>query len=794
MSRKQGTGVRSQGSGDRGQESEDRRQKTEVRRQRSEDRGQKTEDSGQGSEGGSQGIEAGGQRFEDGVEWLMEPEIEPERYEFFENGGLSWRFDRRDFFRIAGAGIIVALFVDALEAQQPGRRPGRGGFGGGPQELSAWLHIGENGKITVYTGKVEVGQNARTSLTQVVAEELRTPVDRIEMVMGDTKLTPFDMGTFGSMTTPRMAPQLRRAAAAARELLLDLAAEQSKIDRAALDVENGKVIDTKSKKTFEFGALTKGKKLAKAIAADVPTTPAEKWKVAGTPVPKVDGRSFVTGAHKYSSDMNRPGMLHGKILRPPSFKATLVSLNAHDAEAMPGVTVVHKGDFVGVVAPTEHEAAKALAAIKAEWKTTPQPSSDEVFKYLKEHQGGGGRFGGEGGFGGGGRNNQGSIADGLKAADQKLQATYTIAYIAHAPLEPRAAVAEWTDGSVTVWTGTQVPFRVNGEVANATGVSVDKVRIIVPDTGSAYGGKHSDEAAAEAARLAKAVGKPVKLVWTREEEFTWAYFRPAGVIEVNAGAAKDGKLTAWEFHNYNSGPSAIQTPYEVANRKVEFHQAQSPLRQGSYRALAATANHFARESHMDELAHMLKMDPLEFRLKNLKNERLRAVLEAAAKQFGWGKSKPDAGHGFGIAGGTEKGSYVATCAEVAVDNASGRVRVVRAVTAFDCGAVLNPNGLKNQIEGAMVMGLGGALFEAIKFANGEILNPRFSEYRVPRFADTPKLDVVLIDRKDLPSAGAGETPIVGIAPAVGNAIFAASGIRLRSMPLVPKGLKQTNKT
>lgn len=736
----------------------------------------------------SQESEVRGQGLDDGFEWLLEPEIEPERYELFENGGLSWNLDRRDFFRIAGAGLVVALFIDALQAQPPGRRQGRGGFaGGGPQELSAWLHIDEKGKITVYTGKVEVGQNARTSLTQVVAEELRTPIERIEMVMGDTKLTPYDMGTFGSGTSPRMAPQLRRAGAAARELLLDLAAEQGKLDRAALDVENGKVVDTKSKKSFEFGALTRGKKLAKAIAANVPTTPAEKWKVSGTAIPKVDGRSFVTGSHKYSSDIKRPGMLHGKVLRPPRFKATLVSVNTQEAEAMPNVKVVHDGDFVGVVAPSEHEAAKALAAIKAEWKTVPQPSSEEIFKYLKEHTGGGGRGGG--GFGGRGSGNNGSIADGLKVAEHKLQATYTIAYIAHAPLEPRAAVAEWNDGNVTVWTGTQVPFRVNGEVANATGVSVDKVRIVVPDTGSAYGGKHNDEAAAEAARLAKAVGKPVKLVWTREEEFTWAYFRPAGVIEVNAGVAKDGKLTAWEFHNYNSGGSAIQTPYEVANRKIEFHPAQTPLRQGSYRALAATANHFARESHMDDLAHALKLDPLEFRVKNLKNERLRNVLEAAAKQFGWGKSKAGEGHGFGIAGGTEKGSYVATCAEVAADKTSGRVKVIRAVTAFECGAILSLDGLKNQVEGAVVMGLGGALFEAIKFANGEILNPRFSEYRVPRFADTPILETVLLDRKDLPSAGAGETPIVAIAPAVGNAIFAATGIRLRSMPMVPQGLK-----
>jgi isoquinoline 1-oxidoreductase len=294
--------------------------------------------------------------------------------------------------------------------------------------------------------------------------------------------------------------------------------------------------------------------------------------------------------------------------------------------------------------------------------------------------------------------------------------------------------------------------------------------------------------AIEAARLAKAAGKPVKVAWTRQEEFTWAYFRPAGVIEVNGGVQKDGTVTAWECDNYNSGGSALRTPYDVANQRTAFHPSRSPLRQGSYRALAATANHFARESHMDDLAHGVGMDPLDFRVKNLKDARLRAVLEAAAKQFGWGK-KPDEGHGYGIAGGTEKGSYVASCAEVAVDPSSGKVRVVRLVTAFECGAVLNPDHLKNQVEGAAVMGLGGALFEAIQYDDGKILNARFSRYRVPRFGDVPALEVVLLDRKDLAPAGAGETPIVAVAPAVGNALFQATGVRLRSLPMVPKGLK-----
>ncbi|HMF15019.1 MAG TPA: molybdopterin cofactor-binding domain-containing protein [Gemmataceae bacterium] len=721
--------------------------------------------------------------------FLPEPALEPERYELHEGPRYQFELDRRDFCKLVGGGILVCLVLGETAAQQPGRG-GRGGFGGGaaPREIGAWLHVDEKGQVTAFTGKVEIGQNIRTSLAQVVAEELRLPVTSVRMVMADTDLTPNDMGTFGSMTTPNMASQLRRVAAAARELLIEMAADRAMVDRAALVVADGKVTNKDTNQSFTFGELTKGQKLTKTIEGDAPTTPVKEWKVEGTPIPKVNGRDMVTGKHQYTPDVKRPGMLFAKVLRPATLNATLVSADLKPAQALPGVVAVRDGVFVGVAAPSEAIAEQAVAAIKAEWKSSPQISAKELFASLKQGGGAGGGTGGEG-FGGRGGQNTGSIEKGLAAADHKLNATYTIAYIAHAPLEPRAAVAEWSDGKLTVWVGTQTPFRFRSELARTFSLAPEKVRVIVPDMGSAYGGKHTSEHALEAARIAKAAGKPVKLVWTREEEFTWAYFRPAGVIDVTSGVSKDGTITAWEFHNYNSGGSAIRSPYEAANQRVEFHGARSPLRQGSYRGLAATANHFARESHVDELAHVVGLDPLAFRLKNLKSDRLRAVLQAAATKFGWGKIKPAPGQGFGIAAGTEKGSYVATCAEVFADVAKNEMKIVRLVTGFECGAILNPDGLKNQVEGAVVQGLGGALFEAINFADGKILNPRFSSYRVPRFGDVPILETVLLDRKDLASAGAGETPIVAMAPAVGNAIFAATGIRLRSMPMMPNGLK-----
>lgn len=699
----------------------------------------------------------------------------------------TFTLNRREMMKLFGAGLFVYAVSDASALQESGRRQNEEELI--PHDIASWVHIASDNNVTVFTGKAEMGQNIRTSLSQQAAEELRVPVDSIRLVMADTELTPFDMGTFGSRTTPQMGTELRNICVAARDILVDMAAERMHADRSKLVAANGAITNTVNHQSLRYGEITAGQQIVKAIPLDPVLTNPAKWLVAGTPVKKIGGREFVTGKHQYTSDMSRPGMLYGKVVRPDSFNATLVSLDAKDIDPKK-IKVVHDGDFVGVVASDSTSARRAANAIKAKWKAPQQISEAQLYEYLRKNPAHSEAHAG----GQGSREHaheQGSVDKALASADKKIETTYTVAYIQHAPLEPRAALAEWNGDKLTVWTGTQRPFAVRDDLAQAFHLSTDNVRVVVPDTGSAYGGKHTGEAAVEAARLAKGAGAPVKLVWTREEEFTWAYFRPAGVIDVRAAAQKDGALTAWEFHNYNSGPAAIQTQYEVPNQRIEFHPTQSPpLRQGSYRSLAAAANHFARESSMDELAHSIAMDPLEFRLKNLREPRLRAVFETAAKRFGWGKQKASAGQGFGIAGGFEKGGYVATCAEVEVDPATRNLRIVRVVEAWDCGPVVNPNGLRNQIEGAIMMGIGGALFEDVHFAEGRVLNPHFAQYRVPRFRDLPKIEVELIDRKDVPPFGAGETPIVGIAPAIGNAIFSATGVRLRSMPMVPNGLPE----
>jgi nicotinate dehydrogenase subunit B len=706
--------------------------------------------------------------------------LEPERYEFRAMPMHQFALGRRDFFRIFGAGLAVFAVAKDVTAMQE-TAPGPRGFHSEelPKEIGAWLHIGEDGSVTGFAGKAEIGQNVRTSLAQTIADELGVAFASVRMVLADTALTPFDAGTFGSRTTATITPQLRKVAAAARDLLVEKAAKHWNVPAEKLVAGDGKVTDPASGKSLRYAELAREDIGAQKPPVEDPIKPASQWTIAGKPVPKMDAREFVTGGHRYTTDLRPEGMLYGRILRPPSFGATLISYDDSAAKALRDVMVVRDGDFVGAAAPTVAAAQAALASLRVQWKEVPQISDQEIFSYLKKNA----QPSKEPRF----RQANGSVEEGLSAAAHKLEASYTVAYIAHAPLEPRAAVAQWTDGKLTVWMGTQRPFAVRDDLADIFHVLEKNVRVIVPDTGSAYGGKHTSDAGLEAARLARATGgRPVKLVWTREEEFTWAYFRPAGVIEIKSGIAADGKLTAWEFHNYHSGMSGIETPYVAANQLTEYHQVPLVLRSGSYRGLAATANHFARETHMDSLANAASMDPLEFRLKNLSDPRMRAVLETGAKAFGWPRQKTEEGQGFGVAAGYEKGSYVATFAEIFVDRKKNSVTVKKLVEVFECGAIVNPDGLRNQVVGAMIQGLGGALFESIQFEKGRISNPHFSSYRVPRFKDVPAIEAILLDRKDIPSAGAGETPIMAIAPAIGNAFHDATKVRLTKLPLHPE--------
>ena len=700
--------------------------------------------------------------------------IEPERYELTESPFYQFEpldVDRRTFLRIlsvAGGGLVVVATMPGAAAQESGRGQGAEGA----SAVESWLHLDEEGRVTAFTGKVEIGQNARTLLTQVVADELDVAPGAITFVMGDTDRTPYDQGTFGSRTTPTNAPVLARAAATLRVMLLDLAAERWQLGRSTLATATGVVTGAGGRRAT-YGELVIGRRLIGRVTAEPGGR--DTWKLRGTPLPKIDGRDFVTGRHVFTPDLDRAGMLWGRIVRPPAYGSTPRAVDDGKARALPGVTVVRDGTFIGVVAPNDRAARAAAAAVGVEWTTPPaQPTSESVFDHFKRAASTAGASAGGGGRGGRPRVT-GDVARARAASALVVEASYRIPYIAHVPLEPRAAVAEWADGKVTVWTGTQRPFGVRSEVAAAFGLAEDRVRVIVPDMGSGYGGKHTGEQAIEAARLARAVGRPVKVVYDRDEEFSWGYLRPAGLIEAAAGVDGDGRLTFWEFDNWNSGTAGLDTPYVVPNQRVAFHATDSPLRQGSYRGLAATANHYVREMHMDAVARELGMDAVEFRLRNLDHARIRAVLVAAAERIGWPRPRA-AGGALGIACGTEKGSYVATAVEIAPAPAPVGFIIERIVVTFECGAVVNPNGLENQVEGSIVQGLGGALFEEIRFAEGRLLNGTLAQYRVPRFKDVPPIEVVLLDRPDLPSAGAGETPIVAVAPAIGSAARALGNV------------------
>ncbi|HEY3903522.1 MAG TPA: molybdopterin cofactor-binding domain-containing protein [Streptosporangiaceae bacterium] len=669
----------------------------------------------------------------------------------------------RDWFGALGDGLVVVLEPPESSAA---RTTARG----------TWIHLASDGLVTAFTGKVDVGQDNRTALRMLVAEELGVPVDQVRLAMGDTDVCPHDLGTFGSRSMPDAGSALRTVAAYARSL----------------------------------SPAAPGDRRIEFVTGEPVLSDPVSWQQAGRPRLGPAILYAVTGRRRFVSDLDCPNMLHGVLLRPPKPAATLRSLDSTVLRTWPSATLIRTDALVGVVAPELATARDAVAELQAAalWDLPDAPSDAGLSEYLRTH-----RVPGEpGGRDGVYLQQEGSAATALEMASVRCEASYAAAYIAPAALETRVALAEWDDdGRLTVWTGTQTPFPVRAQVATATGVDERAVRVIVPATGGAFGGKHAAQIAIEAAVLAQRAGRPVRVAWSRAEEFTVGTLRRAAVIDVAAGASGDGELLGWNFLNINAGTAGIGLPYRVADRRIEYAPADSPLLQGSYRGLAATANNFARESMIDELAWRLGLDPVTFRLRNLADDRLAAVLRAVADHLGWpadiftgpgstavgsdhrgNAAEPDPGIdgqgasepavGWGIACGMEKDGRVATAACVAVWPDS-RLKVTRLVSGYECGTIVNPRTVTGQVEGAAIMALGGALFEAIEFTDGVISNAAFSRYRVPRLDDVPPIEVILLDRPDLPSAGAGETPMIAVAPAIASAIFAATGRRLRSLPL-----------
>jgi isoquinoline 1-oxidoreductase len=697
---------------------------------------------------------------------------------------VEFSIDRRDFIKLLGGGIIVLFTADASEllAQEPRGR-------GYPTDFNAYLRIGEDGRVTVYSGKIEMGQGVMTSLAQEAADELGVSLESIDMVMGDTDLCPFDSGTYGSMSTRFFGPALRSAAAEAKAVLLDLASEQLKTPKEKLSVENGVAFVTADKKTrVTFGQLAKGQKITRKLAGKAVTKSVSEFTVMGKPVKRLDAVAKVTGKAQYAGDLRFPDMLYARILRPPAHGAKLKNVDTSGAEKMPGITVVNQDGLIAVLHKDPEAAAKALGGIKAEFDV-PKPTVDNetifdhLIKVAPQPQE---------------RERRGDLAEGEKASAALFEGKYLAPYGAHAPIETHTALARIEGGKATVWISTQSPFPNRQQITQALGFPLENVRVITPFVGGGFGGKNPAQQAVEAARLAKITGKPVQVAWSRAEEFFYDTFRPAAVIKIKSGIDGAGRICLWDYNVYFAGSRASEQFYDVPHNIIRVYGqgmggtgSAHPFGTGAWRAPGAPINVFARESQIDIMAAKAKVDPLEFRLNNTSDKRMRSVLQAAAERFGWKKAAAPSGRGYGIACGIDSETYVAECVEVTVNKGSGSVKVKRVVCAQDMGIVINPDGAKMQMEGCITMGLGYTLSEDISFKGGQIFTANFDTYELPRFSWLPEIETILVKNDELPPKGGGEPAIVPLGAAVANAIFDAVGARLFQLPMTPERIKKS---
>ena len=709
----------------------------------------------------------------------------------FKDIGIQFPLGRREFLKLFGGGIIVFFSCGDSEAflqegQQRRFRPQL------PDDFNAFLIIGADERVTCFTGKVELGQGIITSLAQMLADELDVSLESVDMVMGDTNLCPWDMGTFGSMTTRFFGPPLREAAAEARVVLKELAAEYLQVPLDQLVAKSGIIYHkTNREHKVTYGQLTKGKKIERQLKKKPDVKHWSKLSIMGKPVLRRDAVEKVTGRAKFAGDTHLPGMLTARILRPPAHGARLKRVDVSAVKEMKGVQVVQDGDLVAVLHKYPDVAEQALEKIKSQFDSPESAVDDKtIYEHLlqiapKEQivaQGG-------------------DISSGVDLAASIFDETYLNSYVAHAPIEPHTAVAQFKGNKATVWASTQTPFSVKAEVAQTLGIPPANVHVITPFVGGGFGGKTSNRQAVEASRLAKLTGKSVQVAWSRAEEFFYDTFRPAAVIKIKSGIDKSGKIVVWDYNVYFAGERGSQQFYTIPHHRTIAYGSgwrgtpgSHPFATGAWRAPSNNNNTFARESQIDIMASKAEADPLEFRLKNLSDKRMRRVLEAAAKKFGWTAAKAPSGRGFGIACGMDAGTYVAHMAEVDVDKRTGRVKVKRVVCAQDMGLVVNPEGAKIQMEGCIMMGLGYALAEEIHFKGGQIFDLNFDSYEIPRFSWLPKIETVFIEAGDSPPQGGGEPAIICMGGVIANAIYDASGARLLQLPMTPERIIETLKT
>jgi len=702
-------------------------------------------------------------------------------------GTRGFQVNRREFLKIAGSGIFVFFaFGDTLLLQPEvwGREPL-------PKDFNAFLQIAEDGRVSCFTGKIEMGQGIVTSLAQMLADELDVSLAVVDMVMGDTDLCPWDMGTFGSMSTRFFGPPLRAAGAEARQVLLQLASEHLKIPVSQLAVENGVIFDAKNKtRQVSYGRLARGQKIERHVTQGVDLKKPHQFKIMNRPITRRDALEKVTGKAKYAGDIQIPGMLYAKILRPPAHGARLMDVDLSAAKQVEGVEVVRDGDFIAVLHKYPDVAELALDRVKA---TFDKPESDiddkTIFNHLLKVAPAGESV-----------SSAGDLKEGEKGSSSLFERTYLDGYVAHAPMEPHTAVVKIEGDKATVWDSSQTPFRVKQNVARVLRFKEDRVRVISPYVGGGFGGKTSNPEVLEAARLAKLSGRPVQVAWSRAEEFFYDSFRPAAVVKIKSGITDKGRIGLWDYHVYFAGQRGSEHFYSIPHYRTMTYGSSwgtrpgtHPFATGAWRAPANNTNTFARESQIDIMAAGAGMDPLEFRLQNLTDEKMRQVLEAAAKAFGWKPGRAPSGKGHGIACGIDAGTYVATMAEVDVDRETGQVKVKRVVCAQNMGLAINPEGAAMQMEGCITMGLGYALKEDIHFKGGEIFDKNFDTYEIPRFSWLPEIETVIIDNKNADPQGGGEPAIITMGGVIANAIYDAVGGRVFQLPMTPERVKEAMK-
>ncbi len=697
--------------------------------------------------------------------------------------------DRREFLKLAGGGLVVAFSVGGpLPGQQGGARGPNGAY---PDDPNAYLKVGPDGRVTCYTGKIEMGQGIITSLAMMLAEELDVPLAAVDMVMGDTALCPYDAGTFGSRSTKYFGPPLRQAAAEARAVLVKLAAARLGADEASLATGNGAVFaPAVPSKKVTYAELVRGRKLEVRLEARPPLKPRARHAVAGRPTPRTDARAKVTGEAKFAGDIRLPGLLYAAILRPPAHGAALKSVDTAAAEKFAGARVVRDGDLVAVLHDKPDLAAAALALVRAEFSPSPSTLDNAaIFDHIRNVPA---------------RSEvvveSGRLDEGGKLSARTVEASYYAHYVAHAPSEPHTAVVRVDGGRAEVWASTQSPFRAQQEAAQTLGLPLDAVRVRTPFVGCGFGGKNQGGQIVEAARLAKLAGRPVQVAWSRGEEFFNDTFRPAAVYDVRAGLDAADRLVLWDYKTYQAGSRSAQPVYDIPHKRVlsfggwggaggQAGPAAHPFGTGAWRGPGSNTNIFATESHIDLCAERAGADPLSFRLANLADARMKRVLAAAAEAFGRPFAKAPSGRGRGLAITDYLGTYVAAMAEVEVDRGNGAVRVLRVVCAQDTGEVVNPEGARMQIEGCVTMGLGYCLTEEVRFAAGAVLDANYDTYEVPRFSWLPKIEVVLVDNPDLAPQGCGEPAVTVMGALVANAIHDAIGVRLFTLPMTAARIK-----